>query len=152
VTPEPFTVRTVGAPRDRSEALSNQLEASLPAEGGTAIIADLDPVLGVHVAARLSERGLAYAVLVLPRWPCDDAILPTDEVVAALIVASRQLKSAVASNVVFVLDAERKRSIRNRPKSDPRADNRYDLALADLPNLKTLRDAGIQRVLKLSHQ
>jgi hypothetical protein len=51
--------------------------------------------------------------------------------------------------VVFVLDAEREVSIR-RPRGDPRADNRYALAIGDLPNLATLRAAGIQRLIKVT--
>ena len=51
--------------------------------------------------------------------------------------------------VVFVLDADRRRSIR-RPPRDPRVDNRYDLGAEDLPDLKMLRGAGIGRIVKVS--
>ena len=156
VLPEPFAVGGDGSKvqqlTEKSLRLSVELEASLPGNGGTAVIADLDPLLGVNVAAHLNQLQLANAVLVLPRWPYDEAILPITEMVAVLIQTSQTLKATAASNVVFVLDAERKRSIRNRPESDPRADNRYDLTLADLPNMKTLRAAGVQRIIKLSHQ
>jgi hypothetical protein len=51
--------------------------------------------------------------------------------------------------VVFVLDGQRSKSIR-RAATDARVDNRYDLAVGDLPNLQQLRAAGVQRIVKLS--
>jgi hypothetical protein len=119
-------------------------------EGRTALVLDLEPVWGVQVAAAISHRGLANVVLVLPRWPHHDAILPCDGLVAALVAASRQLRPGYCgSNVVFVLDGERTRSIR-RPPGDSRVDNRYDIAPHDLPDLRTLREAGVQRVIKVT--
>jgi hypothetical protein len=122
------------------------------AEGDTAVVLDVDPMLGVRSAARASRRGLAHVVLVLPRWPHADAVLPVDNLLAALVATSRQLRSADgASNVVFILDGERQRSTR-RPSDDPRVDNRYVLAVGDLPNLATLRGAGIRRLVRVVRQ
>jgi hypothetical protein len=112
---------------------------------------DLDPARGVALAAEASRQRLAHVVLVLPRWPHDDAVLPCDALVATLQSASNRLATDVRSdNVVFVLDGDRQNPISPRPKHDSRVDNRYDLAPADLPNLAALRAAGIRRVLKLT--
>ena len=48
-----------------------------------------------------------------------------------------------------MLDAERARAV-SRPRTDPRTDNRYRLAVADLPNLAALQARGIRRVIKLA--
>jgi hypothetical protein len=117
---------------------------------GTAVVADLEPLVGVALAAEASFRGLAHAVLVLPRWPHADAVLPVEPLTATLVSASRRLRQLNSSNVLFVLDGERRKSIAPRPRRDPRVDNRYDIAAADLPDLKTLRRAGIQRVVRIS--
>ena len=110
-----------------------------------------EPSLAVHVAARLNELQLANAVLVLPRWPYRQAVLPADGLLHSLMPqAGRLLAHGPLANVAFVLDAERSRPIPRRARSDPRADNRYKLAVADLPNLATLRARGICRVVKLS--
>ncbi len=61
----------------------------------------------------------------------------------------RLVRGEALPNVAFVLDAERNRSVPNRPVTDRRADNRYRLGQADLPDLAALRARGIRRVLKL---
>jgi hypothetical protein len=53
------------------------------------------------------------------------------------------------SNVVFVLDGDRRHSI-TRGFDDARVDNRYPMTAADLPSLRVLRAAGIQRVIKVA--
>jgi hypothetical protein len=126
--------------------------ASVFADAPTALVIELDPVLGVHLAADLSARQLADVVLVLPRWPHADAVLPTRELTLALVDESKHLRqSNTAQHVVFVLDSERTRWIQ-RAGNDSRVDNRYDLAVGDLPNLGELRAAGIQRVVKVSER
>ncbi|MBV9322711.1 MAG: hypothetical protein JO352_02860 [Chloroflexi bacterium] len=142
----------LGSPADfgsRKHALPG-VEAALVG-GSTAIVADLDPLVGIHLAATLSRDHLAHVVLVLPRWPHAEAVLPTAALTAALIDSSRHLRTPghAAQHVVFVLDGERSRSVR-RAEHDPRVDNRYDLAVGDLPNLQQLRAAGIQRIVKLA--
>jgi hypothetical protein len=118
--------------------------------GGTALILDLEPILGISVAARLNQLGLANAVLVLPRWPYQQAILPVDGLLYALTNQARRLRSGNLTNVAFVLDAERTRAVPGRPRQDERVDNRYRLTAADLPNLAAIRTRGISNVVKLS--
>ena len=121
-----------------AEPLAQELAAQLT-DAGTAVILDVDPIVGVHVAARLNAQGYAHGVLVLPRWAYAEAILPTDELLHALISQSKRLTPQNApANVVFVLDAERTKPI-HRPAHDRRADNRYRLSPADLPDLTGLR-------------
>jgi hypothetical protein len=126
------------------------VEAAL--RNGTAMVLDLEPVLGVRIAAEVSRQRLAHVVLVLPRWPHADAVLATDRLASTLIATAAQLSAGDSrSNVVFVLDAEREASI-HRPPEDGRVDNRYALSVGDLPNLATLRAAGIQRLVKVTPQ
>ena len=125
--------------------------ASLLVGAPTAVVIDLEPILGVTAAVNVSARGLAAVVLVLPRWPHAEAVLPTVGLVDTLVDGANTLRTKPgAANVVFVLDGERARSIR-RPAGDPRIDNRYDVSAGDLPNLRQLRAAGIHRVVKVSH-
>jgi hypothetical protein len=132
-----------------AETLVTHLIESL-ANDPTLFLVDLDPLLGVHVAAALNRRHLAHAVLVLPRWPYRDAVLPVDNLLHALITQSRRLTPTALPHVVFVLDADRQRSIR-RSSRDGRADNRYRLSASDLPPLAALRRAGIQRLVKVAY-
>ena len=114
------------------------------------MVIDLEPILGVRVAAELNRRQLANVVLVLPRWPYAQAVLPVDGLVAALVETSPSVGPVDApTNVVFVVDAVRERPIGRRAVSDRRADNRYRLAASDLPNLATLLGAGIRRLVKI---
>jgi hypothetical protein len=125
---------------------------STTALGGapTALVLELEPALGVRIAAELNRRQPTNVVVILPRWPHADAILPTADLIAALVETSPRVRQRQsAPHVVFVLDGDRSRSVR-RPPSDSRIDNRYDLAVADLPGLRELRSAGIQRIVKLS--
>jgi hypothetical protein len=120
--------------------------------GEAAVVLDLEPVLGVRLAAELSRQQLAHVVLALPRWPHADAVLATDRLASTLVATAARLSAGGdRSNVVFVLDGERQTSLR-RPLKDRRVDNRYALSLADLPNIATLRGAGIRRLLKVTHQ
>jgi hypothetical protein len=116
--------------------------------GGVLVVLDLEPVLGVHIAAKLNEERLANAVLVLPRWPYRQAILPVDALVHALVSSAHQLsQDECLPNVAFILDADRGRPVPRRPRTDPRADNRYSLSVADLPDLKSLRARGIHTIV-----
>jgi hypothetical protein len=120
--------------------------------GPTALVIDLDPLIGVRLAASLSARRLADVVLVLPRWPHAEAVLPVDDLISALVHESRRLEVCqAAQHVVFVLDRDRAGAVR-RQAGDPRVDNRYELAVGDLPNLRELRAAGIERVVKVSER
>lgn len=121
-------------------------------QGKTAILLDLEPTLGVEVAARLFQQQLSYVVLILPRWPHAEAILPSTQLEYTLVLESRRLDPPCVElkNVAFVLDAERQKRV-DRPADDPRIDNRYHVSIADLPKLVDLRRAGIRRVVKMSH-
>jgi hypothetical protein len=114
---------------------------------GTALVVDLDPLVGVALAAAASRT--AHVVLVLPRWPHADAVLPCETLTATLVQKATHLSAYAGSNVLFVLDRERNKSV-SRPIADPRVDNRYELGPNDLPNLQTLRAAGIQRIVKVT--
>jgi hypothetical protein len=104
------------------------------------------------VAAQLNRRHIAHAVLVLPRWPYAEAILPVERLIANLVHQSQKLGGrADLPNVAFVLDAQRNRPVPHRPSTDPRTDNRYRLSAGDLPDLAALRRARLHRVLKLAH-
>jgi hypothetical protein len=105
----------------------------------------------VHIAALLNEWQVANGVLLLPRWPYRQAILPVDGLVHALVGQARRLATTVhLPNAVFVLDAERSHAVPHRAARDARADNRYRLMAADLPNLAALRARGIREVRKVS--
>jgi hypothetical protein len=131
----------------RAQHLAREVEFRL-SSGGTLVLLDLEPVLGVGIAAELSERRHAHVVLVLPRWPYTSAVLPTSELTHALIDESKRLTTDVQSgNVVFVLDGERTKRIGR--KTAAQADNRYRLSPADLPNLNVLRAHGIRRIVKV---
>lgn len=141
-------LRQVGRPSARE--LAGRLAGSLQ-QGGVLVVLDLEPVLGVHVAALLNEWRVANGVLFLPRWPYRDAILPVDALVHALVSQARRLADAEhLPNVAFVLDAERSRPVDGRSANDERADNRYRLLAADLPNLADLRAHGIREVQKVT--
>jgi hypothetical protein len=142
-------------PRPARRSAARQLADSLAPgleHGGVLLVLDLEPVLGVHIAAALHRRRMAHGVLVLPRWPYVRAILPIDSLVHALVSQARQLAPVTEQlpNVAFVLDAQRQRPVPHRSAGDTRADNRYRLSVADLPNLAALRAHGIRQVVKLS--
>jgi hypothetical protein len=142
--------RGEGSGEPQADELAAQLESSLQ-QRNTLLLLDLEPVLALRIAARLNERRLANAVLVLPRWPYAHAVLPVDRLVRCLIAeAARLTEEAPLHNVAFVLDNQRSCPLPHRTTADPRADNRYRLAVGDLPDLKALRARNIQRVLKLT--
>lgn len=118
----------------------------------TLVLVDLEPTLGVHLAAELNAAGLAHPVLVLPRWPYAHAVLPVDTLLHALLGCALQLTRTPCRHVVFVLDGMRSSAIEDRAVDDARADNRHRLSPADLPRATVLRARGIQRVLKLAHR
>jgi hypothetical protein len=114
------------------------------------VVLDLEPTLGVLIAARLNQWELANVTLVLPRWPYGEAVLPVDQLVHTLVTRASTLTTDNYPNVVFVLDAERNKNLQDRSPRDHRADNRYRLPPFELPNLADLRARGIRHVLKVS--
>lgn len=126
-----------------AQALHHQPRATL-------VLLDLDPVLGVQTAAMLYRHGLAHPVLVLPRWPYDRAVLPVEALVDHLLrCAPEPGPPRRLPHVAFVLDGARGTRIPYRSRRDPRADNRTQLGVHDLPDLRTLQARGIQRILVL---
>jgi hypothetical protein len=149
VAPEAADIILRASPRPVADDIAARLTSSLD-QSGTAIVLDVEPILGIHIAARLNQRRLANAVLLLPRWPYQHAILPVDGLLDSLVGRATGLTDGEWTNVAFVLDAERNRALVRRTRHDERADNRYRLTAADLPNLAALRARGITRVVKLS--
>jgi hypothetical protein len=150
LAPEAATVELREEPRPAAADIAAQLGSELEG-GGVCVVLDLEPLLGVHIAARLNQLALAHAVLVLPRWPYRHGVLPVDGLLNGLVNAARTLKiPGHLPNVAFVLDAERNRPMPNRPRNDARADNRYCLSVPDLPDLARLRARGVRRLLKVS--
>ncbi|HEV7664776.1 MAG TPA: hypothetical protein VGQ62_14670 [Chloroflexota bacterium] len=136
----------------RANALATDLAATLASSGATLVLADLAPSLGVSLAAQLYGRGLAHPLLVLPRWPYADAVLPLGELLYTLVeLAPRAGASLHASHVCLVIDAERERAVPNRSKRAASADNRYRLVPYDLPDLAALRARDVQRIVRLAH-
>jgi len=137
---------------DHHESTSSAPIARLLEPGATLCLLDLEPELGVELAAGLAH--LAHPVLVLPRWPYAEAVLPVDRLLATLVDASRRLPRHPQrhDNVVFVLDNQRAQPVPARSSTDPRADNRYHLATFDLPDLRTLRQRGIRHIQHISRR
>jgi hypothetical protein len=128
------------------DALAGQLTI-----GGTCVLLDMEPTVGIHVAARLNQMRLANVVLVLPRWPYIQGVLPVDGLLQALISQSARLVAEDRlPNVVFVVDAQRSIHLQRKSKTEARADNRYRLNASDLPNLAVLRARNVHRILKIS--
>jgi hypothetical protein len=148
--PDADDIEPRAAEHPRAAALATEL-ASTVQKGGVLVLLDLEPNLGVQVAARLNALRLANTVLLLPRWPYREALLPVERLLHSLLSESRRLApEQPLPNVAFVLDADRAAPEMGRSAVDRRADNRYRLSPADLPNLATLRASGIRFVDKLS--
>jgi hypothetical protein len=146
-------IEALSVPRPRRHPRAARLAESMApllAQPGALCVLDLEPLLGVQVAARLAA--LAHPVLLLPRWPYSDGVLPCDRLAATLLAEARSLPAEPRRlpNVLFVIDAERGKPLPNRPRADTRADNRHALSIFDLPDLKTLRARGIQRIHRIA--
>ena len=136
--------------RPADTSLADDLRQTI-SPGGVLVLLDLQPEHGIHIGVSLNAQRLAHVVLVLPRWPYRQAILPADRLLHVLLSHSTHLRADVElANVVFVLDADRVRCVPRRRAMDPRADNRYQLSPIDLPDLAALRSRGIQRILKVA--
>jgi hypothetical protein len=132
-------------PADTAQRLAASLLPLLE-PGGVLCLLDLDPILGVRTAARLADH--AHPVLVLPRWPYAEAVLPCHALALILVSEARGLPRQPnrLPNVVFVVDGARQQALARRSQQDPRADNRHSLAIFELPDLATLRARGIRRI------
>ncbi|MBV9543187.1 MAG: hypothetical protein JOY61_02285 [Chloroflexi bacterium] len=133
-------------------ALASQLIPSLRAHP-TLVVLDLDVCLSIQLAGELFRRRAAHPVLLVPRWPYAEAVLPLEPMLTTLLSEAATLPPSTRRlpSVAFALDDRRNMPVPGRPPDDIRADNRYRLGVADLPDLRTLRTRGITRVLKLSH-
>jgi hypothetical protein len=140
LSPAPLDAATpASGAKQLASALAHELR-----DQPTLVALHLDPVTGVQIAARLAN--IAHPVLLIPRWPYPRAVLPTHHLVHALIENARRLPrdDTRRAHVVFILDTQHGRWHRTV------VDNRYRLSPGDLPDLRTLRERGIQRVLKIA--
>jgi hypothetical protein len=154
LSPEVEDVPTASTATAATTAAAHSLATAirpLLQEGGVLLLLDLEPSLAVQAAAQLAEH--AHPVLVLPRWPYAEAVLPCDELLIALRNASHVLPQGEnrLANVLFVLDGKRGQAVPTRATRDLKADNRHVLSSFDLPNLATLRARGIRRIHRLQH-
>src|SRR5579872_2334449 len=72
VTPGPDFAATRSTDGACARVLADQVARSISDGRGTAIVIDLEPTLGVHIAAHLNSLRLANAVIIMPRWPYAD--------------------------------------------------------------------------------
>src|SRR4029450_12588142 len=86
-----------------AERLAERIKPLFEADG-TLCVLDLEPELGIQVAARLAS--LAHPVLLLPRWPYAHAVLPVDRLLATIVAEAQHLPREPErhANVVFVVD------------------------------------------------
>lgn len=128
--------------------------------GGTALILEATPRLGLAVGVRLHASGWAVAPL-FGRWPMPRAVLPAERLTAWLTQAMADApaaRSAAASRtrpdvpgdaprlLCLLLDAERGRQVSQRTLRHC-FDNRYDYATFLLPPPARWQRWGVTRVL-----
>lgn len=122
--------------------------AGLPAD--TMWVVDLRGAASVVFGALLSRRTTSAPSLVLTfnNWPAENALIPAEETLAALVLAEPQRPDPLASShvPVFLLDAWRLAYRHDVPDYDV-IDNRYMLSPTDLPSAEVLRQRGITRVV-----
>lgn len=117
----------------------------------TLLVLDLPPTLGAAAAALLAERGVAHPVLHLVRWPYPMAVLPTRPLLDVLLQLAEALPANLrAQSVAVVLDGERDLPASGRSALDRRVDNRYEISAEELPDVASLRAAGIARAVTAS--
>ncbi len=134
----------------KARAAAEQLAASgLPER--TMGLVDLRGAASIAFGAALASRpsgGAVSLVTTFNNWPAPDEIVPAEETLAALVTTSPGAfaDGSAGSSPVFLLDAWRM-AYRFEEPSDDAYDNRYALSVADLPDVATLRESGIQRVV-----
>jgi hypothetical protein len=121
---------------------------SLPPD--TMWIVDLRGAASVIFGALLSRRTSVPPSLVLTfnNWPAENELIPAEETLAALVLATPTPPdpSATSHVPVFLLDSWRL-AYRSSPLDDDITDNRYMLTPTDLPSVEVLRKHGILRVI-----
>ncbi len=122
-------------------------EAGLPPD--TLWIVDMRGASSVAFGTAVSRygRGSVSLVPTFNDWPGENEVIPAEETLAAMVTMSPHLPEAdLATHPVFLLDAWRL-AYRDEEPADDAYDNRYALTPSDLPDVPTLRDRGIRRVV-----
>ena len=109
------------------------------------LLLDLPGATSVTVAVRLAPHAVR-PVLLLLRWPEPGALLPADDVLAALLDRVPPLPSAAWAQYAFVLERERATAATPADLA-VRFDNRYELGAMDLPSAERLREGGVLAVV-----
>jgi hypothetical protein len=113
-------------------------------------IVDIRGAASVVFGALLSRRLSTPPSLVLTfnNWPAENELIPAEETLAALVLATPNPPdpSATKHVPVFLLDAWRL-AYRDQAPEDDVTDNRYMLTTTDLPSPEVLRKQGILRVI-----
>jgi hypothetical protein len=115
-------------------------------------VVDLRGAASVVFGALLSRRTATPPSLVptFNNWPADDELIPAEETLAALVLATPHPPdpSAVTHLPIFLLDAWRL-AYRLETPSYEVTDNRYMLTPTDLPSAEVLQKQGIRRIVYL---
>jgi hypothetical protein len=134
---------------------ARQAAVALGAKGlssDTMWIVDLRGAASVVFGALLSRRLTTPPSLVLTfnNWPAENELVPAEETLAALVLATPTPPdpSAATHTPVFLLDAWRL-AYRDEVTDDDVVDNRYMLTQTDFPSVEILRKQGIRRVVYL---
>jgi hypothetical protein len=113
-------------------------------------VVDLRGAASVAFGAALSRRAQTpiAPVLTFNNWPAEEELIPAEETLAALVTMSPRLPqpSEVGARPVFLLDAWRL-AYRFEPTEDDVTDNRYYLTQSDLPDVETLQQQGIRKLV-----
>jgi hypothetical protein len=114
------------------------------------LLLDLPGALGVGIVAGLVQWGVR-PVLLLFQWPAPGAVVPTDDLLAALLRDAPELKTSEAeerraAQYAFVLARERT-GPGGAVDLTRQFDNRYELGAIDLPSAARLAAGNITAVV-----
>jgi hypothetical protein len=145
VLPDVAHLETVDRARQAAVKIAAQ---GLPPD--TMWIVDLRGAASVIFGSLLSRRLVKAPSLVLTfnNWPAENELVPAEETLAALVLATPRPPdpSAAGEVPVFLLDAWRL-AFRDEATDDDITDNRYMLTTTDLPSPEVLRKRGILRII-----
>jgi len=111
-------------------------------------IADLRGAASVAFGATLSRYASVAPVLTFNNWPAEQALVPAEETLAALLVFTPELPQGSApATPVFLLDTWRLAYADQT--IDDATDNRYLLGPHDFPSAEQLSSLGIHQVVYL---
>jgi hypothetical protein len=141
-------VRRLDVVHSAESAASTVAAGGLPED--TLWLVDLRGAASVAFASALGRlaREPVAPILTFNNWPAENALIPAEETLAALITHYPKLPPPGPSRPVILLDAWRLAFRFDQP-SDDVVDNRYAVAPHDLPDESTLRAAGVRRVIYL---